>query len=107
MPPLSRVNKDEFARVIQRECKLLRSRLNSLINRAMVELHGWAILGDPEVTANIYCKSRNLPNTDTQNYSTDLRQLLGHPVGFEYQYMRTYIRPRSSDPLIGSYHSNL
>ena len=28
---------------------------------------------DPEVTANIYCKSRNLPNTDTQNYSTDLR----------------------------------
>ena len=25
------------------------------------------ILGDPEVTANIYCKSRNLPNTDTQN----------------------------------------
>ena len=31
------------------------------------------ILGDPEVTENIYCKSRNLPNTDTQNYSTDLR----------------------------------
>ena len=31
------------------------------------------ILGDPEVTANIYCKSRNLPNMDTQNYSTDLR----------------------------------
>ena len=31
------------------------------------------VLGDPEVTANIYCKSRNLPNTDTQNYSTDLR----------------------------------
>ena len=23
------------------------------------------ILGDPEVTANIYCKLRNLPNTDT------------------------------------------
>ena len=31
------------------------------------------MLGDQEVTANIYCKSRNLPNTDTQNYSTDLR----------------------------------
>ena len=31
------------------------------------------LLGDPKVTANIYCKSRNLPNTDTQNYSTDLR----------------------------------
>ena len=33
----------------------------------------YQLLGDPEVTANIYCKSRNLPNTDTQNYSTDLR----------------------------------
>ena len=31
------------------------------------------ILGDPEDTENIYCKSRNLHNTDTQNYSTDLR----------------------------------
>ena len=31
------------------------------------------ILGDPEVTANIYCKSRNHPNKDTQNYCTDLR----------------------------------
>ena len=24
------------------------------------------ILDDPEVTANMYCKSRNLPNTDTK-----------------------------------------
>ena len=31
------------------------------------------ILGDPVVIANIYCKSRNLPNTEMQNYSTDLR----------------------------------
>ena len=31
------------------------------------------ILGDPEVIANIYCKSRNLPNTDKQKYGTDLR----------------------------------
>ena len=30
------------------------------------------ILGDPEVTTTIYCKSRNLPNTDTVNLSTDL-----------------------------------
>ena len=30
-------------------------------------------LGDTEVTANIYCKSHNLPNTDTQNNSTDMR----------------------------------
>ena len=28
------------------------------------------ILSDPEVIANIYCKSRNLPNTDTQTDST-------------------------------------
>ena len=25
------------------------------------------------VTANIYCKLRNLPNTDVRNYSIDLR----------------------------------
>ena len=31
------------------------------------------VLDDPEVTANIYCKSRNLPKTDTQNESIDLR----------------------------------
>ena len=31
------------------------------------------LLGDPEVTANIYCKSHNLANTYTQDYSTDLR----------------------------------
>ena len=38
------------------------------------------ILSDTEVTAYIYCKSRNLPNTDTQIYSTHLRSLLGHQV---------------------------
>ena len=44
-------------------------------NKIMGEKLVWKllVLGDPEVTANIYCKSRNLPNTDTQNYSTDLR----------------------------------
>ena len=31
------------------------------------------LLDDPKFTANIHCKSRNLPDTDTQNYSTDLR----------------------------------
>ena len=31
------------------------------------------LLGYTEVTANIYCKLRNLPNKDTQNCSTDLR----------------------------------
>ena len=38
------------------------------------------MVGDPEVTKNICCKSRNLPNMDTHNYSTDLRYFLGHPV---------------------------
>ena len=33
----------------------------------------YLLLGDPEVTAYIYCKSRKLPNTDTQIYSTHLR----------------------------------
>ena len=41
------------------------SRVFSTINHV--------ILGDPEVTTNIYCKLRNLPNTDTQKYSTYLR----------------------------------
>ena len=41
---------------------------------------GKYLLGVPCMSANIYCKSRNLPNTDTQNCSTDLRYFLGHPV---------------------------
>ena len=45
-----------------------------------------SVLGDPEVTTNIYCKSRNLPNKDTQNYSTDLQKLLG-PSVFLYIFM--------------------
>ena len=44
--------------------------MNIINNKKML---GSKILGDPEVTANIYCKSRNLTNTDTQNYITDLR----------------------------------
>ena len=31
------------------------------------------ILGVPYITANIYRKSRNLPNTDKRKYSIDLR----------------------------------
>ena len=43
--------------------------------------------GDPEVTTNIYCKSRNLPNTDTQNYSKNcgdfwVTQYVAYYVGF-------------------------
>ena len=51
------------------------------------------LLGDPEVIANMYCKARNLPNTDTQNYSTDLRELLSHPeVQAENQKLGMRIR---------------
>ena len=32
------------------------------------------------ITANIYCKSRNLPSTDVRNYSIVSRWLLRHPV---------------------------
>ena len=38
-----------------------------------IDIEHLNVLGDPEVTASIYRKSRNLPNADTQNYSTDLR----------------------------------
>ena len=38
------------------------------------------ILGVPYITANIYCKSRNLPHTDIRIYSIDLRLFLRHPV---------------------------
>ena len=38
------------------------------------------LLGNSEVTPNIYCKSRNLANTDSQNYMTGLWLLLGNPV---------------------------
>ena len=50
-------------------------RIHNFVIR-MVLLLAWyisEILGDPEVTANIYCKSHDLNNTDTQNYSPDLR----------------------------------
>jgi len=45
-----------------------------------VQMGNDEVLGDPEVTASIYCKLSNLPNKDMQYYSTDLRELLGHPV---------------------------
>ena len=31
------------------------------------------VLGVPYITANIYCKSRNLPNIDIRYYSIDVR----------------------------------
>ena len=45
--------------------------INNGLNKARKRLPPKYVLGDPEVTSNIYCKSRKLPNTDTQNYSTD------------------------------------
>ena len=52
--------------------EILHQRLGSL-NQVFPVVVLVDILGDPEVTGNIYCKSRNLPNTDMQKYSTDLR----------------------------------
>ena len=37
-------------------------------------------LGVSYISAIIYCKSRNLSNTDIHNYSIDLRYFLRHPV---------------------------
>ena len=51
-------------------------RFTTLKNASLSIIVGliWqCVLGDPEVTANIYCKSRKFPNIDTQNYSTELR----------------------------------
>ena len=67
------------------KCELWKVSVHPLDGKPEICAHVWTnwrsallmafvkILGDPEVTANVYCKSRNLPNTDTQNYSTDLR----------------------------------
>ena len=43
---------------------------HTLMDTSYQRLYNLYILGDPEVCANIYYKSRNLPNPDTQNYST-------------------------------------
>ena len=50
------------------------------------------ITGVPYISANIYCKSRNLPNTDTQNYSTDFRLLLGYLVSYDYCKFTGYVK---------------
>ena len=47
--------------------------VNFCVKALKVSALGEYVLGDQDVTANIYCKSRSLPNTDTQNVSTDLR----------------------------------
>ena len=43
------------------------------VNLSWLKTVMYKLLGDPEVTANVHCKSCNLPNIYTQNYSTDLR----------------------------------
>ena len=48
------------------------SGANRIPSYIMDRIHTYT-LGNPEITANKYCKSRNLPNADTQNCSTDLR----------------------------------
>ena len=46
------------------------------------------ILGDPEFTTNIYCKSRNLPNTDMQITVQICGNFAGHPVLQPYWHTR-------------------
>ena len=57
----------------QQNCGLSSNSLQRKKGIAGNFLRAESVLGDPEVTANIVCKSRNLPGTYTQNYSTDLR----------------------------------
>ena len=55
--------------IMTEQGKGIRARINKVILCSIVR----GVLGDPEVTANINCKSRNLANIDTRNHSTDLR----------------------------------
>ena len=55
------------------------------------------ILGDPEVSANIYGKSGNLPNTDTENYSTDLRGNVWVTQHIQNVRAYTYTTGKNSD----------
>ena len=61
----------------KRKMEIFRLRVYSLgpgaLSRARPDKERTMLLGDPEITENIYCKSRNLPNKDTQYCSTDLR----------------------------------
>ena len=63
---------NEWIHIFKTVKKIVYYRYSHLQNDLIYEVFN-DILGDLEVTANIYCKLRNLPNTDTQNYSTDLR----------------------------------
>ena len=82
------VNPDQALRFIKirvLQAKLIRIRnTTEFLGKIQCVFGSWKILGDPEVTANIYCKSRNLPNTETQNYSKDLRSLLSQPVKWHF-----------------------
>ena len=55
------------------EFNVVSDNINGDITYICLNISNLELLGDPEVTANIYCKSCNLPNTDTQKHSTDLR----------------------------------
>ena len=62
---LSRQNSGSQAVTVNRQ----QSQVGSDTGRVMFN----SKLGVPYITANIYCKSRNLPNTDLRIYSIDLR----------------------------------
>ena len=64
-----------YERIICVMTNLYRTHLPNHISRH-------ALLGDPEVTANIYCKPRNLPNTDAQNLHYRFAVASGSPSLF-------------------------
>ena len=53
------------------------------------------ILGDPEVTANIYCKSRNVPIRIRKITVQICGSLLGHPV--YSALVKSHYHPRCID----------
>ena len=48
------------------------------------------VLGVPYISANIYCKSRNLPNTDIHYYSIDFGLFLAVFLAFRVLYLEPH-----------------
>ena len=66
----------------QMVCDEVKNHKNNFVHYTPdIFMTSWVeILGESKVTAYIYFKTRNLPNTYTQIYSTHFQYFLGHPV---------------------------
>ena len=66
-------NSDDKNNLIKSELSENGTQAASRKLQQLVDFDVPQVLGVPYITANIYCKSRNLPNTDIRIYSLDLR----------------------------------